>query len=161
MIRQTLVALAALSLATPALAQGAPANPTAAPPASRAAGDEPMANSGPVVERRSERGQAAGEHKISDADIATAPVTEATKSSHHTVTVGGKTIPYTATAGTLTIRDDDGKPVASMFYVAYVAERAKGEAPIHDAASRTQLWIMPTNEELVVARQAKALLEKS
>ncbi|HLK25319.1 MAG TPA: peptidase S10, partial [Caulobacteraceae bacterium] len=26
---------------------------------------------------------------------------------------------YTATAGTLTIRDDDGKPTASMFYVAY------------------------------------------
>ena len=37
---------------------------------------------------------------------------------------------------------------------------AKGEAAIHAASSRTQLWIMPTNEELVVARQAKALLEK-
>jgi carboxypeptidase C (cathepsin A) len=43
------------------------------------------------------------------------------------VTVGGRTIPYTATAGTLTLRDDDGKPIASMFYVAYTAERAKGE----------------------------------
>jgi len=31
-----------------------------------------MANTGAVMERRSERGQAAGEHKISDADIATA-----------------------------------------------------------------------------------------
>ena len=28
---------------------------------------------------------------------------------------------YTATAGTLTIRDDEGKPTASMFYVAYTA----------------------------------------
>jgi acetate kinase len=36
---------------------------------------------------------------------------------------------------------------------------AKGEAPVHAADSRVQLWIMPTNEELVVARQAKALLE--
>jgi acetate kinase len=35
---------------------------------------------------------------------------------------------------------------------------AKGEMAIHAAASRVQLWIMPTNEELVVARQAKALL---
>jgi acetate kinase len=35
---------------------------------------------------------------------------------------------------------------------------AKGEAAIHAATSRVQLWIMPTNEELVVARQAKALL---
>jgi acetate kinase len=39
--------------------------------------------------------------------------------------------------------------------------KAKGEAAIHSAHSRVQLWIMPTNEELVVARQAKALLEAS
>jgi acetate kinase len=37
---------------------------------------------------------------------------------------------------------------------------AKGEMAIHAADSRVQLWIMPTNEELVVARQAKQLLEK-
>jgi acetate kinase len=35
---------------------------------------------------------------------------------------------------------------------------ARGEAAIHAADSRVQVWIMPTNEELVVARQAKALL---
>jgi acetate kinase len=35
---------------------------------------------------------------------------------------------------------------------------AKGEMPIHAAGSRVQLWIMPTNEELVVARQARDLL---
>jgi acetate kinase len=37
-------------------------------------------------------------------------------------------------------------------------ERAKGEAAIHAPTSRVQLWIMPTNEEIVVARQANALL---
>ena len=35
---------------------------------------------------------------------------------------------------------------------------AKGEAPIHARSSRVHLWIMPTNEELIVARQTKALL---
>ncbi len=35
---------------------------------------------------------------------------------------------------------------------------AKGEMAIHRGDSRVQLWTMPTNEELVVARQAKALL---
>ncbi len=35
---------------------------------------------------------------------------------------------------------------------------AKGEAPIHATLSRTQLWIMPTNEEYIVARQARELL---
>lgn len=37
--------------------------------------------------------------------------------------------------------------------------RAKGECSIAAADSRTQIWVIPTNEELVVARQAKALLE--
>jgi acetate kinase len=36
---------------------------------------------------------------------------------------------------------------------------ARGEVPIHTVTSRVQIWIMPTNEELVVARQAKELLE--
>jgi len=36
--------------------------------------------------------------------------------------------------------------------------RARGEARIDGRGSRVQLWTMPTNEELVVARQAKALL---
>jgi acetate kinase len=35
---------------------------------------------------------------------------------------------------------------------------AKAETPIHAAGSRVQLWIMPTNEELIVARQAKECL---
>ena len=33
--------------------------------------------------------------------------------------IGGKPLAYIATAGTVTIRDDEGKPTASMFYVAY------------------------------------------
>jgi acetate kinase len=37
-------------------------------------------------------------------------------------------------------------------------EQAKGEMAIHASDSRVQLWIMPTNEELIVARQAQALL---
>ena len=37
-------------------------------------------------------------------------------------------------------------------------ESAKGEAAIHSPTSRVQLWIMPTNEELIVARQAQVLL---
>jgi acetate kinase len=37
---------------------------------------------------------------------------------------------------------------------------AKGEAPLHSLTSRVQIWIMPTNEEWIVARQAQALLGK-
>lgn len=35
----------------------------------------------------------------------------------------------------------------------------KGEGPIHADRSRTHVWVVPTNEELIVARQAKQLLE--
>jgi acetate kinase len=38
--------------------------------------------------------------------------------------------------------------------------RAKGEMAMHGAGSRVQVWIMPTNEELIVARQAKELLSR-
>ena len=37
--------------------------------------------------------------------------------------------------------------------------QAQGEARISTETSRTQIWVVPTNEELIVARQAKALLE--
>ena len=35
---------------------------------------------------------------------------------------------------------------------------ARGEVQIGAASSRTQIWVVPTNEEIVVARQAKQLL---
>ena len=38
---------------------------------------------------------------------------------------------------------------------------AKGEAKISSDTSRTQVWVVPTNEELIVARQTKELLETS
>ncbi|WP_425400062.1 acetate/propionate family kinase [Aeoliella sp.] len=38
---------------------------------------------------------------------------------------------------------------------------ATGEGAIHAAESKTQIWIVPTNEELVVARQTRDLLEQS
>ena len=52
---------------------------------------------------------------------ALSPVEEIAKTSKHSVNVRGKKIDYTATAGTLTIRDDFGKPIASVFYTAYTA----------------------------------------
>ena len=39
--------------------------------------------------------------------------------THHEMTLDGKTLRYTATAGTLLIDGDDGKPYGSVFYVAY------------------------------------------
>ena len=41
------------------------------------------------------------------------------KVTHGSVTVEGHRINYTATAGTIILKNDDGKPTASIFYVAY------------------------------------------
>ena len=54
------------------------------------------------------------------------PVPKEEKSTtHHSVTVGGKSIGYDATAGTLLIKDDKDEAVASMFYVAYTSGDAR------------------------------------
>jgi acetate kinase len=37
---------------------------------------------------------------------------------------------------------------------------ASGETAIHADGSRVQIWVVPTNEELIVARQTKQLLEQ-
>jgi carboxypeptidase C (cathepsin A) len=39
--------------------------------------------------------------------------------THHTITVRGQKLAYTATAGTMKMRDEKGEPTASVFYVAY------------------------------------------
>jgi carboxypeptidase C (cathepsin A) len=57
---------------------------------------------------------------------ANAPVDERTVSSHHSVSVDGRTLKYTATAGTLTIHDTSGKPVQSIFYTADTLDGAPG-----------------------------------
>ena len=65
---------------------------------------------------------------IAEADAATAraPVEEQVAVSKGSVTVKGKAIAYTATAGTLTIRDDNARPTGSIFYTAYTTGEAAG-----------------------------------
>ena len=48
----------------------------------------------------------------------------------HVLTLDGQRIAYTATAGTLILRDDKGKAKASMFYVAYVKDGADAKRPV-------------------------------
>jgi len=51
--------------------------------------------------------------------------------THHELSLGGKSLKYTATAGTLLIRDEEDKPYGSMFYVAYTLDGADpGTRPV-------------------------------
>ncbi|MFA7587084.1 MAG: peptidase S10 [Sphingomonadales bacterium] len=58
-------------------------------------------------------------------DSVKAPIEEQAHSSKGNVTVEGRRIDYTVTPGTLTLRNDKGEPIASMFYVAYVVDNGK------------------------------------
>jgi carboxypeptidase C (cathepsin A) len=51
-------------------------------------------------------------------------------STQHSVTIGGQTIHYTATAGTILLRNRQNQPIGSMFYVAYT------ENGVHNTADR-------------------------
>ncbi len=42
--------------------------------------------------------------------------------THHTLPLHGTCITYTARAGTIVLRDDDNRPVATMFYTAYTRD---------------------------------------
>ena len=116
----------AIALAVPAMAQLRTAHGDAAPPRPAVSvsppgdTDEPgrgdATNTQPTGDPRAAK---AREAKLGDGDIATAPIRELRVPSRHSTIIGGRAVAYSATAGTVTIRDDDGKPTASMFYVAY------------------------------------------
>ena len=102
--------------ARPAGAVPAPGEGFHPDPACEPQGTESAAAQAGTTDPRADRANC---RKLSDADIATAPINEIRVTSRHVAHIAGRAIAYTATAGTLTLRDDEGKPTASMFYVAY------------------------------------------
>ncbi|MDB5691694.1 MAG: peptidase [Alphaproteobacteria bacterium] len=90
-------------------------------------GQPPRRGGGESGEARADaRGRDGKAEDAAKKDQAQAPVEEQAKSSEHDIALGGRTIRYRATAGTLTIRDKDGKPTASVFYVAYTSPAGPG-----------------------------------
>jgi carboxypeptidase C (cathepsin A) len=109
-----LATLVAFTLAAPASAQET--RPPAQPQA-QAAEAEPHGD--------------ADQHKEKAPEKETPVPPEKPISTHHEMTLNGKTLKYTATAGTLVIRDEEDKPYGSMFYVAYTLDGADaGTRPV-------------------------------
>ncbi len=59
-------------------------------------------------------------------------VKEKISQTRHSVTINGRQIPYTATAGTLALKKEDGTPLASVFFIAYTKDDVEdaGRRPI-------------------------------
>lgn len=65
-----------------------------------------------------------------EGETVSAPMVEVRKTTRHHMVLGGKAVEYQATAGTLTIRNDDGKAMLSFFYVAYTLDDPSGRRPV-------------------------------
>ena len=93
-----------------------------APTTQQAPGDQPPQPATPETEsreRRPERATEAGSEGADSTrnfhfDMAEQPAVQ----THHQVTIGGRSLHYTATTGRLPIKDAEGKAQAEMFYVA-------------------------------------------
>eukprot|EP00752_Nemacystus_decipiens_P016711 g14949.t1 len=68
------------------------------------------------------------EAKTQDAKFAAAPADGDWSVTEHEVSIAGRAVPYTATAGTIQLKDskDQDKAKASMFFIAYTAKQPPG-----------------------------------
>ena len=103
--RIALIAVAGLVSATTALAQGNPER------SRRETGFQQRAET-PQAQSTEEKKP---EHHL-------LPPVEKSSVTHHSARIGGQEINYTATAGTYVIKDDQGNPKATFFYVAYTKD---------------------------------------
>ena len=70
----------------------------------------------------------AEQHKDNEKDKEIPVPPEKPVATHHELALNGKMLKYTATAGTLVIRDEEDKPYGSIFYVAYTLDGAEAKA---------------------------------
>jgi carboxypeptidase C (cathepsin A) len=70
------------------------------------------------------------ESKSADSGKAAGPVLPPTSITHHTITVAGAALDYTAEAGTIPLPGSDNKTAADVFYVAYTREPLNTKRPI-------------------------------
>lgn len=92
---------------------------------------------------------AATEAPVKKASVAaadsTASLLEQRSVTTHIAKIGGASIQYQAVAGTLTIRDDQDKPIASMFYTAYLLDPGNAGRPVtffyNGGPGSSSLWL--------------------
>jgi len=87
------------------------------------AADQPAAGDMPTKEAKAEAPKP-------DPDVVKASVEEDAQPVRRSIPFHGHTLSYVATPGHLTIRNDKGEPIASMFYVAYTIPTPGRRRPI-------------------------------
>jgi len=114
--------LAALALsAVPLFAQSPEAAPSRQPAPPSARRDTAAA---PDSEERGDRPETARAGDDAKSGRPPADAKDKISTTQHTVTIGGQTISYTARAGTMIMKDEEGKPRASFFFTSYTKDGA-------------------------------------
>ncbi|HET7890544.1 MAG TPA: hypothetical protein VFL34_03425, partial [Candidatus Sulfotelmatobacter sp.] len=109
--------------AKPAASRRQSATPPPEKPAESAIKPEPSAEPRPAAREAAPDNKDKEEHY----DVSEVPPLV----THHQITVDGKLLKYTATAGRLPIKRGDGKIEAEMFYVAYTLDgQDSGRRPL-------------------------------
>jgi carboxypeptidase C (cathepsin A) len=75
--------------------------------------------------RASARGTVADTGRIPTAASAPAPAEPESVVTHHSITVGGQRIDYTARVGNIILRDSADEPIGSLFYTSYTRDGVK------------------------------------
>ncbi len=78
--------------------------------------------------KKDKKGEQSSQKDKKDKKDKPAPPAEKIVKSKHTVVIDGQEIAYTATAGTLILKDEEDKPKASLFYVAYTRDGVENVA---------------------------------
>jgi carboxypeptidase C (cathepsin A) len=115
-------ALVAAAAAAPAAAQRPPEAPP--PPEGRRTDMPPdSTRSAPAAEEPSRRqGEPAGHGERDRERDHGRPAEEKLVTTHHQARIGGREVAYTATAGTMLLKHDDGKVRASVYFTAYTRD---------------------------------------
>ena len=114
--------LAALALSVfPLFAQSPEAAPNRQPAPASARRETAAA---PDNDERGDRPETAKQGDDAKSGKPPADAKDKISTTQHTVTIGGQTISYTARAGTMIMKDEEGKPRASFFFTSYTKDGA-------------------------------------
>jgi carboxypeptidase C (cathepsin A) len=92
------------------------------------------------------------------------PPEERSSATRHSINLDGQAVPYTATAANVILKDDDGTPKASLFYIAYTRDGVADPASrpltfaFNGGPGAASLWVhMGAFGPKIVARDAEGM----
>jgi carboxypeptidase C (cathepsin A) len=92
--------------------------------------DPPQARSQPEASRNSAPSRPVAESHDLSPQPGLLSLLPADSVTSHSLTIGNRALDYTATAGTLALRDTSGEKIAAIFYTAYVLQQGGPRRPV-------------------------------